>query len=70
VLMLVGLTAGWIITAMAHKILATFVQLRIEENLAMLIAITVGLGAVGVAASILPARKAASIDPITALRTE
>jgi ABC-type antimicrobial peptide transport system permease subunit len=70
VLMLVGLTAGWIITGLTHKILAALVQLRIEENLAMLIAVTVGLGAIGVAASVLPARKAASIDPITALRID
>lgn len=69
-LMIVGLTTGWIITGLAHKILATLVQLRMEENLAMLVAVTVGLGAVGVAASVLPARKAASIDPITALRIE
>jgi hypothetical protein len=69
-LMAGGVALGWAITLAAQKVLASVVELHAAHDAALLLAITITLGLVGLASSLLPARRAASIDPMQALRTE
>ena len=69
-LMAGGIALGWSLTLATQKVLASVVQLHAAHDAALLLAITITLGLVGVAASLLPARRAASINPTEALRTE
>jgi ABC-type antimicrobial peptide transport system permease subunit len=46
------------------------VELHAAKDAALLVALTLTLLVVGVAAALWPARRAASIDPMQALRTE
>jgi len=70
VLLIVGMGLGWTLTFALEKVLASVIELKAAENAALLIALTLALGVTGIAASLLPARRAASIDPMQALRTE
>jgi len=70
VLMLIGITLGWVITLGIQKVLASVVEMHAAKDALLLAALTTGLGVAGVAASLWPARRAASIDPMKALRTE
>jgi len=70
VLMTVGVGVGWAITLAARKVLASVVELHAAKDAALLAALTLTLLVVGVAAALWPARRAASIDPMQALRTE
>lgn len=65
-----GIVLGWSLTLVAQKVLASVVELRAAHDAVLLLAITITLGLVGIAASLLPARRAASINPMQALRTE
>ena len=69
-LMLLGVGAGWVLTLAMQHVLASVVELHTVQDAALLSAITVLFVCVGLAASLLPARRAASINPIEALRTE
>ncbi len=69
-LMLVGVAAGWALTLALRRILASVVELHPAHDFLLLAAITLVLTLAGLAASLLPARRAATIDPIEALRTE
>jgi predicted permease len=69
-LMLFGIMLGWVITLAMQKVLASVVEMHAGKDALLLITLTSGLGVVGVAASLWPARRAASIDPMKALRTE
>lgn len=66
----VGIALGWILTMAFRKVLASVVELHASHDIALLAALTLALGLIGVAASLLPARRAASIDPMDALRSE
>jgi len=70
ILMLAGIGCGWMLTLALRKILASVVELHAAHDAAWLIALTLTLAVVGIAASLLPARRAASIDPMQALRAE
>jgi predicted permease len=69
-LMAGGIVLGWSLTLAAQKVLASVVQLHAAHDAALLLAITITLVLVGIGASLLPASRAASIDPMQALRTE
>ena len=69
-LMLGGVVAGWALTLALRRVLASVVELHPAHDFALLAAITAVLTLAGLAASLLPARRAATIDPIEALRTE
>jgi predicted permease len=69
-LMLCGIALGWSLTLALQKVMASVVELKITHDVALLTTLTLTLGLIGIAASLLPARRAASIDPMQALRTE
>jgi predicted permease len=69
-LMLFGIGIGWVLTLALQKVLASVVTLSVAQDAWLLAAITAALALFGVSASFLPARRAASINPIEALRTE
>ena len=69
-LMLVSVTVGWALTLALRRVLASVVELHPAHDLLLLAVITLVLTFAGLAASLLPARRAATIDPIQALRTE
>ena len=69
-LMILGMALGWTLTVALEKVIASLVELKAAENLVLLIALTLALGLIGIAASVLPARRAATINPTEALRAE
>jgi predicted permease len=69
-LMTIGITLGWSLTLALQKVLASVIEMHAAHDAALLLALTLTLALIGIAASLLPARRAASIDPMQALRTE
>lgn len=65
----VGIAAGFVLTLLLRKVLADLLAVNANEALALMIA-TVVLAVVALVASAIPARRAASIDPMGALRYE
>jgi predicted permease len=70
VLMVVGVGIGWVLTLALRKLLAAVVVMHATHDLVLLAGLTATLVAVGVLAGVVPARKAATIEPMQALRTE
>jgi putative ABC transport system permease protein len=65
-----GLALGWMLTLALRKVLAAVVEMHASHDFLLLAGVTAGLAFVGVLASFIPARRAASIEPVQALRTE
>jgi putative ABC transport system permease protein len=70
VLMLIGVSAGWLLTLALKRTLSSVLELQAFSNAGLLLALTLALIFFGIAASLLPARRAASIEPTQALRAE
>jgi putative ABC transport system permease protein len=70
VLMIGGVGVGWALTVVLKKVLAAVVEMHAGHDFALLAGLTAVLVAIGVLASIVPARRAATIDPMQALRAE
>jgi putative ABC transport system permease protein len=70
VLMVVGVSIGWMLTLAVRKLLVAVVVMHATHDLVLLAGLTATLIAVGLLASVAPARKAATIEPMQALRTE
>jgi predicted lysophospholipase L1 biosynthesis ABC-type transport system permease subunit len=69
-LLLSGLTIGWMLTIALRRLLSTVVEMHAGHDLLLLTSVTASLAFVGILASLIPARRAASVEPIQALRTE
>jgi predicted permease len=65
-----GVAIGWMLTLALRKVLAAVVEMHASHDFLLLAGVTGGLALVGVLASFIPARRAASIEPVQALRTE
>jgi putative ABC transport system permease protein len=68
--MLSGLAIGWALTLALRKVLSAVVEMHASHDFLLLAGVTAGLALVGVLASLIPARRAASVEPVQALRTE
>ena len=69
-LMLGGIILGWALTLGLQKVLQSVIEIHPAHNAVLLAALTVTFIIIGMAASLLPAWRAATIDPIRALRSE
>jgi ABC-type antimicrobial peptide transport system permease subunit len=69
-LMMIGVCSGWILTFALKRVVAAVVVIRGMHDAALLAGLTAVLIIIGVLASVAPARRAATIDPIQALRNE
>jgi putative ABC transport system permease protein len=65
-----GLAIGWMLTLALRKVLAAVIEMHAGHDFLLLAGVTAGLALVGILASLIPARRAASIEPVQALRTE
>lgn len=65
-----GLAIGWPLTLALRRTLAAVVEMHAGHDFLLLSGVTAGLALVGVLASLIPARRATSIQPARALRTE
>jgi predicted permease len=70
ILMLGGAGIGWLLTMALRKVTASVVESKSGYDFLLLAGLTVALTVAGIAASLIPARRAASINPIEALRAE
>jgi predicted permease len=70
VLMVLGVSIGWVLTLALRKLLAAVVVMHATHDLVLLTGLTATLIAVGVLATVAPARRAATVEPMQALRTE
>ena len=70
VLVLSGLVAGWVCTWIVTRVLKSFLFGVSEHDPLTVISVSLLLVVCGLIAAFVPARRAASIDPMQALRTE
>jgi ABC-type antimicrobial peptide transport system permease subunit len=71
ILLGIGVGMGAVFTAASGRLLAAFLSYRVNGYDALIgVGIAVLLTVCGMAASYFPARRAARIDPVVALRTE
>jgi len=66
----VGLVAGLALALGGGKLLSSLLFGVSRFDLLSLLAVTLGIGAVAVAASLVPSRRALTVDPASALREE
>lgn len=70
ILMGIGLALGVACILLAQKLLSAVLTIDLAHDGWTIFAIAAVLGAIGLVAALLPARRAASIDPMVALRSE
>jgi putative ABC transport system permease protein len=70
ILMVTGAGIGWLLTLGLKKVLSAVVEMHAGHDATLLAGLTAGLIVVGVLASLAPAKKAATVDPMQALRSE
>lgn len=68
--MLSGLAIGWILTLALKRVLSTVVEIHAGQDLPLLAGVTACLALVGILSTLIPVRRAASVQPVQALRTE
>ena len=70
VLLGIGLGAGLLITLLLRRVVGSVVVIQFERDGAVIVALVGLLAAIGLLAAVIPMRRAASIDPMRALRSE
>jgi ABC-type antimicrobial peptide transport system permease subunit len=70
VLLAFGICAGLALTFAAQKLISSVVQLHFAHEAGLLLALACTLAAAGLLAALIPLRRAASIEPMTALRAD
>jgi predicted permease len=69
-LLSVGIVVGVVGSVVSRRLLASFIPMEIGRDAMAIASLALGLSVVGLIASLLPARRAASIEPMQALRNE
>jgi putative ABC transport system permease protein len=69
-LLIIGVAAGLSGVFLIRRVLVAVLTVEFHQDLWAIVAIAVGLCAIGLLSAIVPARRAASIDPMQALRSE
>lgn len=69
-LLTTGLGAGVFITVLLRRVVASVLVIQFQRDGIIIIALTALLALVGILASLVPIARAASVDPMQALRTE
>jgi ABC-type antimicrobial peptide transport system permease subunit len=70
VLLIVGIGAGLTGVFLVRRVLIAVLTVQFHQDLWAIVAIAIGLSAIGLLSAVIPARRAASIDPMQALRSE
>lgn len=70
ILLAVGIAAGFALTLAAKKLIASVAVIHFAHEAALLAILAGALAGVGLLAAMIPMRRAASIEPMKALRTE
>jgi predicted permease len=70
ILMTTGIAVGGVLTLALRNVLASVIEMRVAKYPWLLVGVALAMALFGIAASLLPARRAASIDPMQALRAE
>lgn len=68
--MMTGLGVGWVLALALKGPMAAVVEMHVSHDFALLTCLTIGLAVVGLLVSLIPARRASSIEPVIALRLE
>ncbi|MGB8886109.1 MAG: ABC transporter permease [Candidatus Korobacteraceae bacterium] len=69
-LLSVGIVVGVVGSVVSRRLLASFIPMEVSRDAIAIATLALGLSVVGLIASLLPARRAASIEPMQALRNE
>jgi putative ABC transport system permease protein len=70
VLLAIGLGAGLLMTLILRRVVASILIIQPERDGGVVLALAALLASIGFLAALIPIRRAASVDPIKALRTE
>ena len=70
ILLAAGIVAGMALTFAVHRAIGTVVEFRVVHEAGLLAVLALAMAVAGLAAALIPMRRAASIDPMEALRAE
>jgi putative ABC transport system permease protein len=70
VLLAAGIAAGFALTWVAERLIGSVVMIHFGREAGLLALLALALAIAGVVAALIPIRRAASVEPMAALRTE